>query len=203
MPFIRVPNTVMVEMVYRWDGQTVENVFHASNAVSYDETDIADLLDVFRLWGINDALPTMSNTVTLVNLIGTDLDSATGPRIEDATGLPVAGSAVSPSMPNNVSVVVKWTTANRGRSYRGRTYWIGLREDVVAANQIVAAQQTAIVNAATALLADVALAGWALVVASRYTDNAPRAQGITTPITGFSVEPTIDSQRRRLPGRGS
>lgn len=202
MAFIRVPNVVQVEMVYLWDGQFVENVFHAQHAPGYDESDIANLLDVFNGWHDANLDLVQSSAVSLINLIGTDLDSQTGPRVEDSAGLPRAGTAASPSMPNNVSLVVKWTTGNRGKSFRGRTYHIGLREDVVTANRVDAGHIASLVTHYGPILTLLTAAGWTMVVASRYTNNAPRATGIATPITGFSIEPVVDSQRRRLPNRG-
>lgn len=203
MAFIRVPNTVMVEMIFRQDGQYVENVYHCSNAVSYDESDMANLIDVFRTWWDTDIQPLVTSNLSLVNFIATDLDSQTGPRVEDASGLPLAGSLAGASMPNNVTLVVKWTTGNRGRSFRGRTYHLGLEDGQVTQNTIAATPLANLTTAYNNLIVDVTTAGWTLVVASRYADNAPRAEGITTPITLASIEGTVDSQRRRLPGRGA
>ena len=48
----------------------------------------------------------------------------------------------------------------------------------------------------------VTLDPWSMVVVSRYENNAPRAEGIATLVDRLSSDGVIDSQRRRLPGRG-
>lgn len=203
MAFIRVPNTVRVELIQRLDGQELENVFHCANAVSYDAAAMRSLCEAFILWWDTDIDILVSADLSLVNTIATDLDSETGPRVEESTGLPIAGIPVSPALPNNIALVAKWTTESRGRSFRGRSYFAGLREDVVTNNTIQAALLTSWEAACSSLIADIATEGWTLVVASLFEDNAPRAEGITTAITGVSIDSTVASQRRRLPGRGS
>jgi len=44
-------------------------------------------------------------------------------------------------------------------------------------------------------------AGYELVVTSFQTGLAPRVAGVSTPVTSVGVNTTVDSQRRRLPGR--
>lgn len=122
--------------------------------------------------------------------------------MEDATGLPLAGTGGSVQLPNNVTLCIKWTTENRGRSFRGRTYHVGLTESQVTDNEVVAVAMGQFTTAYGALLTDLATAGWPLVIASRYANNQPRITGVATLVTGFSIDPFIDSQRRRLPGRG-
>jgi hypothetical protein len=46
--------------------------------------------------------------------------------------------------------------------------------------------------------------GWRWVVLSRYTAGAPRAAGVAFAVTrALFTDLTVDSQRRRLPGRGA
>jgi len=203
MPFVPIPSTVQVETVFEYHGERCENVYHCQFQAAYDESSIANLLDVFRDWWSTNLRAQMPIELSLVNLIGTDQESQTGPRVEDATGLPLAGTdATSPAMPGNVTLAVRWLTAKRGRSYRGRTFHLGIQEDAVVGNLVTIGWQTLLTSAYATLLTDLATFGAPLVVASRYTNNAPRTTGVATPVTSVYIDTVIDSQRRRLSGRG-
>jgi hypothetical protein len=146
----------------------------------------------------------MPNTGGLVLVSVRDLTTESGLAIERTTGLPLIGTNASPQLPNNVTVAVKWSTGFAGRSFRGRTYHIGMPENSTVSNQ-VSAGPLADLNTAYAALIGVPPAtdaSMTLVVVSKFHANAPRLAGVTTPILARSINPTIDSQRRRLPERG-
>lgn len=105
-------------------------------------------------------------------------------------------------MPNFVSVAVKMYTANRGKSFRGRTYWIGLDQGAILQNSLQSATATAILNALNALQTD--LSGMTpsceLCVLSRFHNKLKRDNGIGTAVLGFTfVDMFLDTQRRRAP----
>lgn len=203
MAFIPIPNTVQVETVFEVHGERCENVYHCQFQAAYDATDIANLLDVFRDWWTVNFRGDNTPEVSLVNLIGTDMDSQTGPRVEDATGLPLAGTGTGQAMPGNVTLAVRWLTDQRGRSFRGRTYYIQLREATIDGNVITAGTATDIADGFAQLLTDVSTFGAPLVVASRFSGGAPRTTGLATLITSVFVDRNVDSQRRRLAQRGT
>jgi len=203
MTFVPIANTIQVETVFEHNDQRCENVYHVLMPTPYDATEMLDMLDVFRSWWNTNMVSLVSTDTKLVNLIATDQDDQTGPRVEDATGLPIAGTAASAPLPGNVTLAIRWLTAKRGRSFRGRTYHVGLREDQVVGNTIANTPATSIKAAYAQLLVDVATAGGTLVVASRFANNAPRTVGLATPITSVFVDLNVDSQRRRLNDRGS
>jgi len=112
-------------------------------------------------------------------------------------------------LPNNVAVTVSFRTGLSGRFARGRNYVSGLSEDAVVLNTVDSAV-LADIQAGYEALQDVAsdnTSTW--VVVSRFSGvdgdgvPIPRVEGVTTPITAvIIVDSIIDSQRRRLPGRG-
>lgn len=105
-------------------------------------------------------------------------------------------------MPNVITVAVKWVTALRGRSYRGRTYHIGLLETHILDNMITTAAQTLLQTYYVNLWGSVAILTAEMVVASRIQGGVEREVGLMTPIIGFQIDRVVDTQRRRLPGRG-
>ena len=105
-------------------------------------------------------------------------------------------------MPNATTIAVKKNTGRAGRSYRGRVYHVGLTEIQVQDNRITPTATAAINTAYSTLITRYTAINCEWVVASTQNNNVPRVVGVATPIVGVSVDPVIDSQRRRLPGRG-
>lgn len=202
MPFIPVANVVQCETVFLRDGQYCENVYNVSGAGGYTAGDIRTLLQLFISWWNVNLKALVPVNISLVNTIGTDLTTQNGLRVEESTGLPLTGTEAGSPYPNNVALAIKWLTNSRGRSFRGRTYHVGLSSNNVSQNTVTGAHANALEAAYGQLITDLAAASYTLVVVSRYTNNMPRSNGVATPITGLSVNTTVDSQRRRLPGRG-
>jgi len=203
MAFIPVPGVVQVELIYQWDSQTVETVLHYDADDPIDSTEYAAMgAQLVTLWNAN-LKGAISTPVTLTQIKFTDLSADIGPVLNYSTGLPLVGTLTGPSLPNNCALVITKRTPLRGRSYRGRIYHPGLGEADVTANAVAAARVTALLTAYGALRTFTAGAkNYYMCVVSRYTDNAPRVTGIATRVNGFTTDGMVDSQRRRLPGRG-
>lgn len=203
MPRVSTPNTAEVEVRCTQDGQQVENVLHFVGSGNYNESELNLLANDVATWWIASLQSITGNTVTLNSIVATDLSSPTGPQVTFTTGLPQTGTEGAAALPNNVTVAVKLLTASRGRSFRGRVYFIGLGEDATDGSTLHDAAVTGI-KAAFEALRDYPFSSndsaWGVL--SEVTAGAPRTEGICTPITTVSVDATVDSQRRRLPGRG-
>lgn len=119
------------------------------------------------------------------------------------TGLPIAGTNGTASMPNNVALALAFKTALRGRSFRGRIFLPGLTEGNVVDNTVQPAFITAwytFFGILASTLID--LIAWQVVV-SRVEGGDPRPAGVVTQVNNWIVTNTVvDSMRRRLPGRG-
>jgi hypothetical protein len=204
MPFVPSPGVAEVRLQYLWDQQQVENVYHVFRGNGWDQNGLTQIADTFKNWWLNDLAAYVATEVQLQRVLATDISVQNGQSVESSSGLPLGGVLSSPALPNNVTVAVKWGTGLAGRSFRGRSYHVGLTEDGVTANQLNLARKNQLNGAYDALrtaLDNVAL-GVEFCVLSKYANNAPRTAGICTPISGVAIDTTIDSQRRRLPGRG-
>lgn len=203
MPFQPAERVIRVEPIYTYDGQVVQNVLYYQTDPTPDAIELtAFAAQWVTQWqaGIRASQPT---NVSLNTLKVTSLDSESAPGIEYTTGLPLAGTATGTGLPNNVTVAVRYLTALRGRSYRGRSFHIGIRATDVTLNQITTTFQTNL-RAAYILMLNVATTqSYFQGVLSRYAAGVLRAEGQFTDITAVQVERVIDSQRRRLPGRGN
>lgn len=204
MPFIPVPNVIQAELVYNWGGETCENVFHFEPDAGVPLALMPELGAHLISWWNTNMRQWVNVTAQLVAVKFTDLTASIDPAMDVVTGLPIIGTAAGDSLPNNVSCVFSKRTILRGRSYRGRIYQIGLSEQHVTANALLATPRDGIKNAYQMLTAfSTAGASWTMVVVSRYQAGAPRAVGVTTNVTSITTDGVIDSQRRRLPGRGT
>lgn len=205
MAFIPVINTAQANFKYDLSGQTVENVLSFVNLDDPDSTLLEGLAGALLDWANASLMPLLSSNLSLYAVTVTNLSSDSSPSIE-FTQAPQAGGVGGTALPNNVTWCIQFKTSLRGRSYRGRNYVAGIPNAALdTVNTVSATFATDVQNAYTTLLdPDTLPAGWTWVVVSRYTDGAPRVTGTVTAITSVNyADRYLDSQRRRLPGRGT
>lgn len=197
------PNVAEATMTFLQDGQYVINKHAFVNTAGWDEGSLNNLGTAIVEWWDTNLKEMVANTVSLQAVEVVDLTEGSNLGITVQTGLPIFGTGTSPQMPNNVTLAIKKGTGLVGRSFRGRTYHIGLQEAQVVGNTV---DSTVVANLRTRydLLREPlgVLIPVDLCVLSEETGGVPRTEGICTPVTGIGVDPVIDSQRRRLPGRG-
>lgn len=211
MPFVPVANTAAVEIRMLQDGQQVENTLYFRLGSTLTPTNLTQLCEDLVTWWDSAYSDEVSSAVELVEVTATDLTSETGPVASFNPSTTLLGALTSPALPNNVSIAVSFRTAARGRSFRGRNYFVGLTESQVTNNTLSDPSAAALLGIYQLLLpvGGTFTDDWIWVVASRFSGidgdgkPIPRDVGISTPITSVViVDKTIDSARRRLPGRG-
>jgi hypothetical protein len=205
--FVPAPNVVQVEMVYTMFGQSCENVFHVLCQNGFQTSDLTAIRTLFDNWHLNSYRVNQAASAALRLIVTRHLNTENGVSEEYTLPTPRAGQTTSGGyMPGNVTIVATWTTGLRGRSYRGRTYSVGLAGVHVSGNQLTSAGLTAYQAAYQALLTAINAHAnnYRLVVLSRRHNNAWRDQAVATVVTNVGLEANLDSQRRRLtgPGRG-
>lgn len=211
MPFVPVANTALVETRMTLDSQQVENTLWVEFPAAPSAADLLTLANDIDSWWEGSYAPLVSDGVQLREVVVTDMTTASSGQVSVAPAVAAFGGQSSPDLPSNASLTVSFRTALRGRSFRGRNYLVGLTEDTNTGN-IVNSPFIALVIAAyeELLSGGGALSAGEWVVASRFSgvdvngNPIPRAAGVTTPIISVVVvDNVIDSQRRRLPGRGN
>lgn len=194
----------MVSVRYTNLGQQCENTLYFDKETAWDETSMVALADSIASTLIADVMSFMPSTLILREIYVVSLESATAPAITYTGGLPQPGLSAEAPMPNNVTLTISFRTAGRGRSARGRNYLMGLVEPLVVGNTVDVGFTDRWEPFYLELLNDFPAEGFTWVVASRITGGAERAEGVTFPVVAFTyVDLTVDSQRRRLPGRGT
>lgn len=203
MAFIPTPNTIRVSFQFTWASQIVEISIAITKPTAWNATDMLTTLGDLETWATGNLLPNLSSDLSLYNLTATSQQSSSAPVVELGVSPPVAGSLANPSVANNVTLATTFLTALRGRSYRGRAYTPGIdRTQLTTSTRYLTSLVSAITAAYAAINASLTVAGAEHAVISTQNGGAPRVTGVATPVTGYRTESFVDSQRRRLAGRG-
>jgi len=200
--FIPVPNTAKVTMLYQLNGQEVMNIFHFEGEAPWTKELLADLANVVSGSWITNIQPGAPTTLKLRTITALDLgepESFLGIENVDEFGL-----VNNPTLPGNVTLSIKFDGGLSGRSNRGRMYWLQLTEADVAGDTVNVSSLGDILTAITGFFEDIdgVVNDCHHVVVSYCHDGEWRTTGQTTQITTYSSDGIVDSQRRRLTGRG-
>jgi len=205
MAFIPVPDTAHVRLEGRVDAQQVINDLyfrHTTGPIA--AADLGGLLTALASWQFSSMAPLWNEAWSGVQISGRDLTSVTG-FVGTTSTVGVVGGTSGEAAPNNCTMAVSFRSALAGRSFRGRNYVPVLTNSQVTGNLIDTSWQADVVAGYSELIfgGGALPAGWVWVVVSRFTNSAPRTTGIFSEIFNVIVtDNVVDSQRRRLPGRG-
>ena len=217
MPFIPAENTAQVKVNQQLHGQTVQNVWYFQRTSGWSTSELAALANLTIAWWNDSLADELHSDMHLVSVAARDMTS------EDAAGVeiqapPLSGGNLNTGggMPGNVALTIKFKSGLTGRNRNGRTFLAGLSEESVNGNTVTDAIRDQILID-FGELRDAALgAGYTPVVASFYDGTmlvdlpngetrkrpVPRAAALVTPIEQYTADTNLDSQRRRLAGRG-
>lgn len=211
MPFVPVPNTIAVDVIYLLDSQRVENTLYFERSDGWDLASITAFLTDLEAWISSELMPLLSASIQFIELAARLLDTASSIGLVNTVSPPVSGGQPGDSVSNNVTYTVSFRTGLTGRSFRGRNYVPGLSVSTVGGNTIAGGTRTGLLAFYDGLRSLGGDNGIAWVVVSRFSGvdpvtklPIPRTTGVTTVITSVGTfDTTVDSQRRRLPGRGN
>lgn len=204
MPFVPAANTLQAELRFDYGSQKCENVLYFQGSAGVTPALASSLGGQLVSWWNTNFKAASPTIMVLREVYITDLTTATSFTVSHTNLLPSAGTSAVDPLPFNCAHCVSFRTAGRGRSARGRNYVMGLSDSEAAASVISTTRVNLDVAAYQQLVgAGTFVAGLQFVVVSRFSGGLPRGSALVQPITAvLSVDSTIDSQRRRLPGRG-
>ena len=202
MAFVPTPNAAKVAITGHLYGEECVNTLHFTNSAPFTGTTLATLAADVSGWWISSILTGLSAGYVMSNVTATAIDVDSGAQAINAAGSGTVGGNGAEALPNNVALCVSFRTARSGRSYRGRNYVPAIPgNQLTGTNNVKGTFATAIVTGYEILLAGFSGITW--VVVSKFHNNVPRTAGVTEPIVSvLLVDTVLDSQRRRLPGRG-
>lgn len=208
MPFVPSPGVAQADVIQLMDGQRCENVFHykKEGATDYNTADLTALATALLAYFGNATIKGLYPTTwQVVEVRCSDLSDEFGPAVTLTPGAAIIGTRAGAQLPNNCALVLTKRTPSRGRSFRGRMYFGPLTETDVTGNIVAAATVTSIVSNMQGLkdLTDAGAVHHYMQVLSFFMNGLPRPAGLATQVINLTSDGVIDSQRRRLPGRGS
>lgn len=208
MVFVPSPSVAQVEVRGTLEDQQVENVLYfLDKAPPITPAKLQSLANDIRGVWIAQFLPWLTSRYIFREVYAVDLSTATSATATaPADGQAGSRSITAGMLPNQCTICISFRTNQRGRSARGRNYWAGISHNDSVGNNITATLRNGIVSAYEGLLAltEDDTIPWYWVVLSRRANGAWRPQGLTNTITSvLIIDNVIDSQRRRMPGRGA
>lgn len=206
MPTLAVPDCCKAEVFYTLDGQRIENTLHWFRSGTWGATEMGTLGAGLLTWVTTKLMPYLSQNIQFRYVQLTDLRTLDGGSVPVIPAAPVDGGVAADALPNNCAFCVAFSTGGRGRSSRGRNYVPGLDEDSVVGSIVSSGRGDQILNAYLQLLpdGDSPPAGWTWCLVSRTFNGVQRNPPVTpTIVSAYYSDLVMDSQRRRLPRRGS
>lgn len=190
------------------DGQQIENTLYVNHGeTAWLTDDLATLATTIETWFLDNILTHLATELTYRETVATDLTVEGGAQAVSATGAGSAGGASGGSAPGNVALCLSIRTGLSGRSNRGRNYVGGVPLSQITGTNTFASGWVDALIAGYAALGAALLevdGSWVWSVLSRVHDRATRTTALAIPATNvLAVDLTVDSQRRRLPGRGA
>jgi len=200
---IELPDCARMVMAYSCFGQVIENVFYFHRDGGYTGTLLDYLNAAATTAWTAEIRPHLPAAITLETITSTGTECVAPAQDIDTVG--AAGSNVGAVFETTgQTFAIKFGTGLAGRSYRGRMYWpVLMASEVNDGNlsSVFASQiRTGVEDFFAAILADT---GDQHVIASYQNDCEWRDTGVFTDVSSYSyTDLHLDSQRRRLPGRG-
>lgn len=202
MAYVPGPNVLQVELIGSLHAQAVENTLYFFRGGEWSDSTFSQL--VTQLLGfLAESTDALSNDLNYTRIEGTDLTTQSSPTYSAVIAGGQPGGVTSPALPGNVAYCVSFRTNGRGRSSRGRNYVPGLPENAVTGNTLNSANINILLAAYTGLISRAATLSAQWGVFSRFNNGIARNTGLFQPITQVvAADIFVDSQRRRLAGRG-
>ena len=204
--FQAVPNCIQGQFQFTVAGQQcINNVYYrkATPATQQDCQNLAQALTT-TYW-VGKLQPLVTPDFFMSSIVATALDSPTAPVSGvDMVAGQTNGTGQGMAVPTGSALVGTMTTAERSRNGRGRIYLAGMPSGQLSNPTEVANNYLLLIIEALGALLTVATAtSTALVVVSRIINKVQRPTGVPITVTQITADRYLDSQRRRLHGRGT
>lgn len=191
--FIPTPNGMEVTLQAHNGGDKLVNVFGVYVGTGAVVDKLEDVGTVFVEWATNIYKQLLNTAVVLDFIRAKDISVVDG-VVNEQSLLNGIGTNTGEHLPNNLCALVRYGTAQGGRSGRGHTFVLPTVEEDLTNAIWTPAYVAGVTDAWLSLRDALVLKGVSLAVWSR-TKHA------VYPITSHSVNQEIAVQRDRLPGK--
>lgn len=209
--YIPATDVALVELRYTQWGEQLENtitVFSDFLGEGWSVAALASLTAGFYSWWTAEMKPLQSSKVALREIVATDLTTQIGSSYTLVPPGTNVGDNLNEALPGCVTFTVNFKTPERGRSYRGRNYFVGMVDSYLDSNNRNLVDSTFAVSLVSAYVAMAEMlenltTNAQHVVLSKYTGGAARPFAIHTQVNTYRyADLFVDSRRPRLGGRG-
>jgi len=204
MPFVPAPNVVECHIRQTYLGQQIENILYFRLEDNPTPVSMLNLASNLATWFTTGPRSRMSSSLFLREVYAVDLTTETSETATFSVTNDPGGPDATDPLPGSVALCVSFRTSGRGRSSRGRNYLSGWGQDAVSGNAFSPTLASATAEDYEELIGGGPFelpAEW--VIVSRISEGLPRASALIQPVTAVVLtDINVDSQRRRLAGRG-
>jgi len=205
MAFVPAPNILQVEIratkaLQKIENRLYVNCLHEPTNADIDAVNAVVATVIATHWIVN-----LPSDITINSLFYRSLHTQNAIQREIPLTSNNVGQLITTPAPNQNTICISLRTSSAGRSARGRLYWLGLAESQYEVNQMVPADLTSIVAAVAQMRSQLAAADHPWTIVSFVSNKVPRPGGPVYFLVSsvLAVDGTLDSQRRRMPGRGT
>ena len=178
------------------DTRQVVNTFHVAKVIPWSITEMVDLAARVHTWWSTYYKLMVPSQYALTQIQVRKYDPTAPLSYDLNISPPEVGTRTGSAEPGNVSLTMSERTGLAGRKYRGRMYIGGIsNNDVTINDTVISALISLAANAMANLISGALPASSDLAVFHRNTNTY-------TEVIAYVIENILDSQRRRLPGRG-
>jgi hypothetical protein len=197
------PNIVKVAMIFQRDTREFVNTFHVHSDTGWNVSSMTTLANSVVTWWTTVYRLTSTAQVALAAVQVRLYDPLNPLAVDIPVSPPVAGTRGTTAEAGNVSVAMSERTGLAGRAFRGRIFAPCVGEsDVTITDTLISAAVVLFGNAIANLVFGALPAGNILHIFHRPGLVPKPRDNTSTPVITYVVESLVDSQRRRLSGRG-
>lgn len=206
--FQPVPDTVEVTVEGSYEGQLVENKFYAQAGEAITVVLVDALAQIVADWVASTMLALVPADYKHTRVVARDLSSEASYEVINVDNAGDAGTLAGQALPGNASLAVHRSTGLSGKKAKSRIYWPALSVGILTdPDTITAAFGTALTDALETLRQNIetdASATWVYGYPQRVIGGVKLATANFITVIGHSLTDLfVDSQRRRLKGRGA
>jgi hypothetical protein len=183
---------------YLVKGQVLNNVLHFDQPGSWSDAELLTLAQEIETWWKASMREAIAPDVQLVGIRTESVTGVHAGPVDQPVTTDNTGTGDLP-LPNNVTLAVGLHTVLGGANFTGRVYLVNPKAERWAATSDTY-DNTGI---AELLAAFAALRDFAFSITDTFWVVYSRLLGSGSIITDIVINNVLDSQRRRLPGRGS
>lgn len=196
MPSVTIPNVASVTVKGRLFGQDVENVWYVLVGPTPEVFEFNAIAAAFES-GYGAIMPALSQDLSITEIVVKDMNVAAGVETTLAITPAMTGGAATASMPGGTALCISLRTALGGRQFRGRKYFSGIPTSEVVENSFTSDFVDSILTGVSTLLTALVTVDHPIQVASPTYGTSSQV------IAAIATDLYVDSQRRRLTGRGA